>query len=135
VTDENDRPAKKSDPYRAVVFVYLSAALFGLALAALSSRPAPAAGSSPRTRVGFALRAANLQGSAAAWAGLREDVEVVRSTLKDRDRDVFDLVIAARGLENGGSAQWSRTEEICHRLGWPRCDRAALEVLRKRSRP
>lgn len=134
MTDDNDRVPKKSDPFRAVVLVYLAAALLGAGLAALSNRPAPAAGSS-RTRVGFALRAANLQGSAAAWATLREDVESVRSTFKDRERDVFDLVVAVRGLENGGSAQWSRADEICRRLNWPRCDRAALEELRKRSRP
>ena len=50
-------------------------------------------------------------------------------------RRVFDLVVAVRGLENEGQADWDKAEQLCRGLGWPRCDRPALEALKRRSRP
>jgi len=66
---------------------------------------------------------------------LRDDVEIIRRAWKVEDRQVLDLVVALRGLESGGLTDWPRAEELCRALKWPRCDRGALEELKKRSRP
>ncbi len=97
-------------------------------------RTASSAGT-PLARVGFALRATHLEGSEEAWASLRGDIEAVRSQLNAHDRDVFDLVVAVRGLNSNGRAEWSEAVRLCNALRWPRCDRAALEALQQRSRP
>jgi hypothetical protein len=62
-------------------------------------------------------------------------LNAVRASWKPEERDVFDLVVAIRGLENGGRADYAAAERLCAALAWPRCDRAALEALRERSRP
>jgi len=98
--------------------------------------------STPLARVGLALRepgvvsqAAGAAADRAAWAALRDDVEIVRRAAKAGDGDVLDLVVAVRGLASGGDSDWARAEQICRGLRWPRCDRAALEELKKRSAP
>ena len=124
-----------------LIGVYLVAAAFGYALGVrglLISNPsarAVAAAASSRARVGFALRQESPSASAADWAALRADLEAVRATYAAPQRDVFDLVVAVRGLDNGGQTDWARAEQRCRALAWPTCDRAALEELEKRSRP
>ena len=51
------------------------------------------------------------------------------------DLGVFDLVVALRGLESAGNTDWGRAEALCRGLRWPRCDRPALEEMKRRSRP
>jgi hypothetical protein len=89
----------------------------------------------PLARVGFALREEQPSGNATDWAALRADVALVRAQSRPPLRDVFDLVVALRGLENAGSADFSKAEQLCRALAWPRCDKPALELLRQRSRP
>jgi hypothetical protein len=91
--------------------------------------------STPLARVGFALRETAVDADRTAWATLRDDVQAVRLAAKADDRDALDLVVALRGLATGGDADWARAEQACRALRWPRCDRPALEEMRKRSRP
>ncbi|HEY4185597.1 MAG TPA: hypothetical protein VGP07_11035 [Polyangia bacterium] len=92
-------------------------------------------GTTPLARVGFALQQENVAASPRDWAQLRDDVEAVRAALKTVEPDAFELVVAVRGLNNGGNAAWDRAEQLCRGLKWPRCDRRALEDLRSRARP
>lgn len=89
----------------------------------------------PASRVGFAMRERNLSAPPEDWRLLKADVEALRSTLKPELRSTFDLVVALRGLESGGSSDFVRAGEICKGLQWRRCERAALDVLKERSRP
>ncbi|HET9955299.1 MAG TPA: hypothetical protein VFQ61_12380 [Polyangiaceae bacterium] len=91
--------------------------------------------STPLARVGLALQQPGLQTSEKTWAVLRSDVEAVRATLQPEERSVFDLIVAVRGLTNSGDSDWVRAEALCKGLQWSRCDRAALEDLKRSSRP
>ena len=99
--------------------------------------------STPLARVGFALREDNLKTTPEAWSALRADVDAVRSEFagqthepeREQARDVFDLVVAVRGLKSAGNSDWGQAELLCRALKWPRCDRPALEELKARSRP
>jgi hypothetical protein len=120
----------------ALIGTVLVAALLGCALGAsglLSCRRKEP--STPLARVGLALQRETFEGDPEASAALRADVDTVRSGWRIQDRDVFDLVVAVRGLQSGGSSDWSKAEQLCRALKWPRCDRAGLEELKKRSRP
>ena len=85
--------------------------------------------STPLARIGLAL-----QGGSAS-ASLRTDVEAVRAGVTPEDLGIFDLVVALRGLDGAGSTDWGRAEALCRGLRWPRCDRPALEEMKRRSRP
>jgi hypothetical protein len=85
-------------------------------------------------RVGFALRE-RPSAVSAAQAVLRADLPVVRSSIAATEREVFDLVVAVRGLDNGGQSDWPRAEKICSALNWPRCDKDALAQLETQSLP
>jgi hypothetical protein len=89
----------------------------------------------PLARVGFALSEARPAGTPGDDAALRGDLAAVRASLQPNVRGVFDLVVALRGLENGGRADFAEAERLCRALAWRRCDQPALEVLRQRSRP
>jgi hypothetical protein len=99
--------------------------------------------STPLTRVGLALREDDLNATPEAWSALGADVDAARWELTgpghapehDQARDVFDLVVAVRGLKSGGDSDWGRAEQLCRSLEWPRCDHPALEELKARSRP
>ena len=124
---------------RAALFAtYLLAALVGYfagtqgAFGASKTRSADA---TPRARVGFALRESAPKASPEGWERLRRDVALVHDSLPESDRAVFELVSALRGLENGGTTDWAKAQRICEGLAWPKCDRSALEELKKRSRP
>lgn len=118
-----------------LIAVYLLAAMSGYALSAgwLATRSKPVGSS--LARVGYALRATEPLGTPEAWSMLRADVNAVRASWNPEERGVFDLVVAVRGLENAGRADYPEAERLCRTLAWPRCDRSALEVLRQRSRP
>src|SRR6185369_1810154 len=90
--------------------------------------------STPLARVGFALRE-NPSASTAAWAVLDADLSVVRSSIAAPQREVFDLVVAVRGLDNGGNSDWVRAQKICESLSWTRRDKDALGQLKDLSRP
>jgi hypothetical protein len=90
--------------------------------------------STPLSRIGLVLRE-DPRTPSATWSGLSADVEAVRSPLPSPEREVFELVVAVRGLDNGGNSDWSRAEQICRALAWSNCDRAALLQLKEQSRP
>jgi hypothetical protein len=121
-----------------LVWPYLLAIALGYLLGsiALPALSALAGGntSTPFARVGFALRE-KPSAPSAAWAVLDADLQVVRSSLAAPQRDVFDLVVAVRGLDGGGTSDWKRAENICNAQSWPRCDKEALAQLKELSRP
>jgi hypothetical protein len=87
--------------------------------------------STPLARLGYALQ----QGDRPVRPELRGDIEAVRAAWTGQERDVLDLVVAVRGLARNGDSDWAQAEQLCRGLKWPRCDRPALEELRRRSRP
>jgi hypothetical protein len=118
-------------PYVAAVGLgYLLGTLTVPAFAALSGDSA----ATPAARVGLALRE-DPQASPVAWPALDADLATVRSSLVSPEREVFDLLVAVRGLDSGGRSDWSHAEQHCRSLGWPRCERAVLEQLKEHSRP
>ena len=51
---------------------------------------------------------------------------------------VPDVIVATTPTEiiiSDGAPDWGKAERLCRQLRWPRCDHAALEELRRRSRP
>ena len=108
----------------------VAAAALGYLLGARGLLPFGRGGAStPLARIGLALQ------DERAGASLRTDVEAVRAGVTPADLGVFDLVVALRGLDSAGSTDWGRAEALCRGLGWPRCDRPALEEVKRRSRP
>jgi hypothetical protein len=85
--------------------------------------------------VGVAFATVPLSLKAEEWQELGADVGAVRTAWDPKNRAVFDLVVAVRGLTSGGNPAWTQAEERCQALRWPRCDRPALDALRRRSRP
>lgn len=137
VTEENSVNQRKDRGSLLGVAVYVGVALVGYLAGATEpfSASTGAVGSTPLARVGFALREPNIRASRAAWASLSNDVEAVRNDWKSPNRDIFDLVVAVRGLQNAGESDWAKAASVCESLEWPRCDRPALEELKQRSRP
>jgi hypothetical protein len=88
----------------------------------------PPSTSTPLTRVGSALGASQ-DPRTWAYTDLKEDVQAARKTFSPQHQALFDLVVAARGLENRGTPEWARAERYCHALGFPRCDKDALVSL------
>ncbi len=118
--------------------IYLSAALVGYfagTQGAFGASKTRSAAATPRARVGFALRESTPRASPEGWERLRRDVALVHDSLPESDRPVFQLVSALRGLESGGTTDWDKAQRLCEGLAWPKCDRGALEALKKRSRP
>jgi hypothetical protein len=124
---------------QAHLLVYALAIGAGLVLGARgvfgSGRVTGPASSTALARVGYALRADGVVASAEAWRALRADLDVVRAGMKPEDQRVFDLIVAVRGLRNGGRPELGPAERLCSELGWPRCERSALAELASRSRP
>jgi hypothetical protein len=73
--------------------------------------------------------------SATAWTNLAADVEAMRTALSPHEQAVFGLVVALRGLRDGGAPNFAEAEHACRALGGPRCERAALEAIKQRSKP
>jgi hypothetical protein len=121
-----------------LVWPYFAAAALGYLLGSLAV-PAIAAlagesSSTALSRVGFVLREDPLA-PPTAWPALDADLRTVRSALASPEREVFDLVVAVRGLNTDGTSDWNHAEQICRSLAWPQCERAALEQLKEHSRP
>jgi len=138
IVDKPKSETGRSSRWGAVLGGCLVAAPVGYALGAhlpFGRSAAPTEISTPLARVGLALREDNLEASPQGWEGLRNDVGIIRRAWKAEDRQVLDLVVTLRGLESGGNTDWSAAEDSCRALKWPRCDRASLEELKKRSRP
>lgn len=104
----------------------------GYVAQALGQHTAPL---TPLARVGFAVQSDQLRGESADWQRLQRDLKLVRAEWEPPTRGILDLVVAVRGLENDLQPEWERAERLCRELSWPRCDRPALEELRRRSRP
>ena len=123
VTDENPAAPAAPSRRRLLTATYLAAAALGL----LVGRQAVLLGtedgqSTSLTRVGFALQdEASAQSQPADWAALRADVDYVRQKVNGQTSGVFDLVVAVRGLDNGGIPDWAKAEQLCRRLNWPTC--------------
>lgn len=66
--------------------------------------------------------------------GRRMNVGAVRGALAADSRGPFDLMVALQQLDGGKETDWSRAEQLCRGLQWPRCDRPALEEMQRRSR-
>jgi len=121
-----------------LVWPYVAAAALGYLLGSLAV-PAFAAlagesSSTPLARIGLALRE-DPHAPLVAWPALEADLRTVRSSLVSPEREVFELLLAVRGLDSGGKSDWNHAEQVCRSLAWPRCDRAALEQLKEQSRP
>jgi hypothetical protein len=102
---------------------------------ALFTRSPLTSAPTPQARVGFALQAEHLNPSNGEWEALRRDVIAVHNTWNGQQRDVFDMVVALRGLGSFGAPDWAKAELICRRLlRWPRCDREALEQMGRSAR-
>jgi len=70
-----------------------------------------------------------------AWLGGPRswgDVAVDRGALAPESQRVFGLILAMHGRDG---PSWPEAEGVCRWLGWPRCDREALEELARRTRP
>ncbi|MFO7177180.1 MAG: hypothetical protein DIU78_000645 [Pseudomonadota bacterium] len=138
VDAKNGEPPGASRIHRAaLVATYLGAAVLGYGLTAWGpfGGSGDASGATPLARVGYALREEKVAASPEAWASLRNDVMIVRSAWNPEQLPIFDLVVAVRGLNRGGTPDWEEAERLCRALSWPRCDRPALEALKQRSRP
>ena len=122
----------------ALGLTYVAALGLGYVLGArglLPYGPLRASTSTPLARVGLALQRENWSADAATSAALRQDVETLRAGFSSPEREVFELVVAVRGLSNGGNLDVPTAQQSCRALKWPRCDEQALAVLRRRSRP
>ena len=115
-----------------LIALYAAAALVGYVV---GTQLVGGSTSTPLARVGFVLREQNAQGGPTAWQALRRDVEAFRQASKPEERGVVDLVVALRGLDSDGVTDWGKAEQLCRALKWPRCDRASLEEMKRRSRP
>ena len=137
MTDENPTaPSRRGW----LVATYLVAALVGGILGRQGAFSFGAgsneAKSTSLARVGFALQDPSPeQTQPADWAALRADVDYVREKVNAQTNGVFDLVVAVRGLDHGGTPDFGKAEQLCRALKWSTCDRAALEQLRLSSRP
>ena len=57
----------------------------------------------------------------------------LRAALAPESRGVFDLIAALRAPDGAGEIDWMKAESLCRGLGWPRCDRPALEAIGRKS--
>jgi hypothetical protein len=133
VAETENEPGPGRSRRSALIGTYVAAALLGYLLGGRLSSGADEA-SSPLARVGQALQR-DTGPAPNEGAALRDDVEAVRAGWKMDDREAFDLVVALRGLATYGNSDWDGAQRLCLRLKWPRCDRPALEEMKRRSRP
>ena|SRR5215831_6782419 len=127
-TETTKRPSRG-----ALMGIYLAAAVLGYVVSVrgyLSFGPFRQT-ATPLARLGYALQ----QEGPSTGPELRGDLDAVRASWRGQERDVLDLVVAVRGLGNDGESDWVLAEQLCRGLKWPRCDRPALEELKRRSRP
>jgi hypothetical protein len=134
-------PPTKVRPTRrraALIATYVGAAAVGYVLGArglLPYGPLRASTSTPLARVGLALKSESFHADTATATALGDDLAIVRAGFSSPEREVFELVTALRGLQNGGNLDAAAAAQSCRELKMPRCDDQALAVLRKLSRP
>ena len=63
------------------------------------------------------------------------NIDSVRAALPPDSRDAFDLVVELHRSASSTQTDWAKAEQLCRRLGWPRCDRASLDQLKRSSQP
>lgn len=122
----------------ALVLTYAAAAGLGYVLGVrglLPYGPLKSSTSTPLARLGVVLRDGVGKADTASLTLLHDDADAVRTSLGMPERDAFDLVVALRGLRNGGKPDVASAEQSCHALKLVRCDARAMEVLQKRSTP
>jgi hypothetical protein len=138
IAGQNGERIQSALPSRrdALIGSYLIAAVLGYFWGGLQSAvSSELAGSSALARVGLALQRQSASGWKESPAQLAADIERVRADFTGEQRNVFDLVVALRGLANQGHSEWHQAEALCRGLKWPRCDRPALEEMKRRSTP
>jgi hypothetical protein len=139
LTDAQSKsPGEPPKKRNALLASYVAAAVIGGGLGAsglLPLRDLLPTSSTPLARVGYALREPAPKASPRDWAALREDIDAVRSAWSSEEPAVFELVVAVRGLYDGGNSDFKRAAELCRALKWPHCDQRALDVMKERSRP
>jgi hypothetical protein len=87
---------------------------------------------------GVLVSAVGVRGLLRSGRGAPWTAAAVRAGLAPDSRPVFDLVVALQGQRGTGGADdtdWIAAEQACRALKWPRCDRPALEELKRSSRP
>jgi hypothetical protein len=133
VAPEKASSPRKSSRRKLLIAIYFGAATGGYVLGASESIPAlQSSTSTPLARVGYALAKRNVA-LGDAWVRLRSDVTLARSSVPEPD--VFDLVVALRGLQSWGTADDTGAAALCQKLNFARCDARALEVLKEQSQP
>jgi hypothetical protein len=136
--DDRTAAPAKAPPTRALAIVYGLAIVVGLFLGVSGNAPFADrlrhSTSTAAARVGAALGETRPPLDAADWAKLEDDLAALRAAYAG-DKEAFDLVAALRGLTSRGEIDWAFAEQSCRALHFPRCDRPALEELRRRSRP
>jgi hypothetical protein len=88
-----------------------------------------------RVRLGYVLTSEPIEATSKAWDALARDLAQVRASLPAQRRGIFDLVAATRGLYGPARPDLARAERACRSLGWPRCDRDALQSLHRKPNP
>src|SRR5438128_7240424 len=93
----------------ALVAIYLFAATSGYLVGSRGFRTsdAPAAATQASERAGLALGHDDARPISNDWTALGSDLAVVRAMYPSPERDVLDLVVAVRGLENQGHPDWA----------------------------
>jgi hypothetical protein len=135
-TVEREKVQDGSPRRGAIAGAYLVVAALGYVLGARGLMPfGRPAEPTPLAWVGFALSQENVDATAGDGAALRAAVDAVRASRKGQELPVLDLVVELRGFGKNGSTDWGRAEQLCRGLKWPRCDRPALEEMKRRSRP
>lgn len=126
-------------PRSALIGLYVVTAALGYVLGARDLLPflgrLQGASSTPLARIGLALRDNGAGASADDWARLAADLDAARAGWQTGEPALFDLLVALRGLRNGGSTDWARAEQSCRAMRWRRCERPALEELKKWGKP
>jgi hypothetical protein len=117
-----------------MVLALLHAVALGVGLrvgSASQGRSAP----TPLAELGFALTEADWGTNPEAHQRLSQVAETARRSFPEADRGILDLVLTVRGVGAAGQVDWERAMAQCNELGWPRCDRPAMEELARRARP
>lgn len=136
--DDRTAAPAKTLPTRALALVYGFTVLAGLGLGVSGNAPFADrlrhSTSTAAARVGAALGEKRPALEAADWAKLEDDLARIRAEYAG-DKEALDLVAALRGLTSRGEIDWARAEQSCRALHFTRCDRPALEELRRWSHP
>ena len=67
----------------------------------------------------------------ASRPSLEADIQSLAPTLGPVRTSVLRLIVHLKGNETGGEPNFDRAREIFRSLGWARCDRTALQRMRR----